>query len=224
LIQFLARAAVMLLVMAVVMPIAIVAGSPEPLTIALAIGLPGLTGMFWVARSRRKTLQAARRAAAAARNAIGPRAPSRSTLPDADAPFADPEASMPRWRRPSLQLARKLDPSRAARAERDPVRFGPASGVGRDDLRMVRYAVVPLLDWPDEVLGERKADLGTGDEVRVLGARGAFLEVESPEGMRGWIHRTTVGPVARPAHEAEDVLAAMLTARGIADPVRERMA
>jgi len=80
---------------------------------------------------------------------------------------------------------------------------------------MVRYAVVPLLDWPDEVLGERQDDLATGDEVRVLGSRGAFLEIECPDGRRGWIHRTTVGPPAEPHPDAQEALDAVLLARGL---------
>jgi len=218
LVRMIARAAVMLLVMAVVIPVAVVTGLPAPVSLALAIALPGLAGLFWVGR-RRGAIATARRAAGAATAAlrgVAPAAPSRRvTLPDLETAFDDPEASMPRWRRPSLMLARKLDPAHSVDARREPIRFAPGSVADRSELRMVRYAVVPLLDWPDEVLGERQDDLATGDEVHVLAARGAFLEVECPDGRRGWIHRTTVGPPAEPHADAQEALDAVLLARGL---------
>jgi hypothetical protein len=81
-----------------------------------------------------------------------------------------------------------------------------------------------MLDRPDEVLGLRLADLESGDEVNVIGASGAFVEVLCPNGDRGWLHRTTLGP--RPAAvpdtelppsspEADDALTALLSARGL---------
>ncbi len=50
------------------------------------------------------------------------------------------------------------------------------------DVRVVRYAVVPVLDRPDEVLGLKVSDIGAGDEVQVVGGSGAFLEVLCPNG------------------------------------------
>ncbi|MEZ0240272.1 MAG: hypothetical protein ACAH65_05690 [Chloroflexota bacterium] len=219
LVRIVLRWGVMLLVMAVAVGIAVVAGLPGPLTLALAIALPGLTGLFWVGRRRQGAFASARRAAGAATAAIrgvgAGDATRRGTVPDLETAFNDPEASMPRWRRPSLMQARKLDPSRTAEARHDPIRFPTGSVADRSELRMVRYAVVPLLDWPDEVLGERQDDLATGDEVRVIGVRGAFLEIECPDGRRGWIHRTTVGPPAEPHAEAQEALDAVLLARGL---------
>ncbi|HYN69519.1 MAG TPA: hypothetical protein VEX41_04850 [Candidatus Eisenbacteria bacterium] len=218
LVRTLARSAVLLLVMSVVILVGLVARLPLPVTLALAIALPGLTGLFWVAQRRQGALVTAHRAAdatGAAIRAVGPEIPTRrATVPDVETAFEDPEASMPRWRRPSLLLARKADPMRTADARRGPIRF-PAGSIDRSELRMVRYAVVPLLDWPDEVLGERQDDLATGDEIRVLGARGSFLEIECPDGRRGWIHRTTVGPPAEPHPEAQEALDAILLARGL---------
>ncbi len=136
----------------------------------------------------------------------------------------DPEAGMPRWRRPSLLEARRSDPTRVTTTARTPMRFGEnvASEV---DVRVVRYAVVPVLDRPDEGLGLQLSDLGSGDEVQVVGGAGAFLEVVCPNGDRGFVHRTTLGqrgsagiedglrqPVSQ---EADDALSALLTARGL---------
>ena len=128
---------------------------------------------------------------------------------------------MPRWRRPSLLEARRSDPSRQAPAYRLSMRFTDERGT-HPDLRVIRYAVVPLLDRPDEVLGVRLADLESGDEVLAVGAQGAFLEVACPNGDHGWVHRTTLGPrpAALPgsrvvAPEADDALTALLSARGL---------
>src|SRR6185436_7271249 len=93
LVRLIARSAVMLLVMAVVIPVAVVTGLPAPVTLALAIGLPGLTGLFWVGR-RRGAMASARRAAGAASAAIrgvGPGTPSRrGAVPDVETAFEDP--------------------------------------------------------------------------------------------------------------------------------------
>jgi hypothetical protein len=136
----------------------------------------------------------------------------------------DPEAGMPRWRRPSLLEARRSDPTRFAAPDRMPLRFGedPSSDI---DVRVVRYAVVPVLDRPDEVLGMQVSDLGAGDEVRVVGGSGAFLEIVCPNGDRGFVHRTTLvqqgpagiqqGLLESMPQEADDALSALLTARGL---------
>jgi len=132
----------------------------------------------------------------------------------------DPEANMPRWRRPSLLEARRSDPTRIAQAHRVPMRFTDDQ-VYQYDVRIVRYAVVPLLDRPDEVLGMRIADLESGDEVQVLSAQGTFLEIHSPNGERGFVHRTTLRPrdVAVPTFVVpephEDALSGLFPARGV---------
>jgi len=136
----------------------------------------------------------------------------------------DPESLMPRWRRPSLLAARHADPGRREIAERPVLRFLPDLAPTTAELRIVRYAVVPLLDRPDEVLGVQLIDLIAGDEVQVVETSSAFWEVVCPDGERGWVHRTTLGlpsvigrePVepSMPS-EADDVLTALLAARGL---------
>jgi hypothetical protein len=145
--------------------------------------------------------------------------------PGMPAPF-DVEASMPRWRRPSLLEARKADPTRNPltphRMSFEDGRVGPAEGYER---RTIRYRVVRLLDAPDEL---RSADIGQldqGDEVQLIERSGAYWLVLCPDGRQGWIHKMTLGDVVNEepsptAAEAwgstepeADVLSAFLAAR-----------
>jgi hypothetical protein len=145
------------------------------------------------------------------------------------------EASMPRWRRPSLLLARKADPLRntvaAPRLSFDHGLVGPIAG---NERRFIRYNVVSLLDTPDEVRGSVIGALDQGDEVQLLERRGVYWLVLCPDGSKGWLHKMTLGDVVEPAGsttgatatlpiaadswtlgggEDQDVLAAYLEAR-----------
>jgi hypothetical protein len=138
----------------------------------------------------------------------------------------DVEASMPRWRRPSLLEARKADPARnpgtAKRMSFEDGRVNAAEGYER---RTIRYRVVRLLDAPDEL---RSADIGQldqGDEVQLIEKSGAYWLVLCPDGRQGWIHKMTLGDVVneQPSPTAAeawgsseidtDVLSAFLAAR-----------
>ena len=230
-IRAIARLAVMAAVLAAVLVGAIVAGLGMTTAIAVGIVLAGVTGLVGVARRPRAPSGAAqieamlaadpldKQKAAAQAHGSTPTAATRvdSMSPKAETP-ADPEANMPRWRRPSLLEARRSDPTRLDPSARMPMRFSERDSAELD-VRVVRYAVVPVLDRPDEVLGLRLTDLGQGDEIQVLGASGAFLEVLCPNGDQGFVHRTTVGQRAQASHpvpqEADDALNALLTARGL---------
>lgn len=151
--------------------------------------------------------------------------------------FATPvdlENQMPRWRRPSLLDARRIDPIRSVVPERPRLSFGyKASNVVEGlERRPIRHAVTSLLDRPDEILGRRIGDLVEGDEIQVEQRQGAYCQVACPDGQRGWVHRTTLGPpiatdagrwsasdAERPA-EAENALAALLAARGLQERPR----
>ena len=229
-IRAVARLGVMGLVMAAVLVAAVFAGLATTTAIALGIVLTGVVGLLGVARrpNTRKLSAADEIAAMMAPPPPSPVVrPTQLTAVEAMAPQSDTpvdvEANMPRWRRPSLLEARHADYSRLAPVHRLPMRFGDEDNAAVDT-RIVRYAVVPVLDRPDEVLGLRQGDLGSGDEVQVLGTSGAFIEVLCPSGDRGWVHRTTLGqagsvgwsgngrhPVAQ---EADDALTALLSARG----------
>jgi hypothetical protein len=227
------RLLVMASVMAAVLVAAIFAGVATTTAAAVGIVLTGSVGIVMVARRPREPLPVAGAAEAFGAAALAPAgSTTRATSVEAMAPPqarpTDAEPFVPRWRRPSLLEARHSDPSRQVPAYRVPMRFIDGLGEGAD-LRVVRYAVVPVLDRPDEVLGIRLADLEAGDEIEVISSSGAFLEVSCPNGDRGWVHRTTVGqaePVAAqptpvrpsPAHvskEADDALTALLSARGL---------
>ncbi|HEV2006168.1 MAG TPA: hypothetical protein VGQ85_06085 [Candidatus Limnocylindrales bacterium] len=148
--------------------------------------------------------------------AMAPAAAAAATL--------DAEALMPRWRRPSLLAARHGEPGRREVAERSAMRFSPDVAPTTAELRIVRYAVVPLLDRPDEVLGLHLIDLIAGDEVQVIETSSAYWEVVCADGERGFVHRTTLGlpsviwrePEQHDVpNEANDVLSALLAARGL---------
>ena len=236
-IRALARFAVMGAVMGAALVGAIFAGLGTTTAIAMGIVLAGVVGLVGVARRPRQQrnpvaeIEAMLAADPLERKQEAPPQPksvSETTGVDAMAPpgtrEADPEAGMPRWRRPSLLEARRSDPTRLAPIARTPMRFGE-NVPSEVDVRVVRYAVVPVLDRPDEVLGLQLSDLGAGDEVQVIGGAGAFLEVLCPNGDRGFVHRTTLGgrgstriqdelrqPVTQ---EADDALSALLAARGL---------
>ena len=219
------------LVLAAVLATATFAGLAT--TTALALGMlgAGVVGGVSTVRGRPHKPSAADEIAAImapehARNAAAKALanPEVATAVDAMAPpearEVDPEANMPRWRRPSLLEARRSDYSRQMQAARTPMRFTDDQ-VYQFDVRIVRYAVVPLLDRPDELQAVRIGDLEAGDEVQVLSTQGAFLDIHCPNGERGFVHRTTLRPrdAVAPAFAAatdsyDEALGAMLS-RGL---------
>ncbi len=104
------------------------------------------------------------------------------------------ESLLPRWRRPSLLQARKLDPVRdttpALRLTFDQGLVGPLAGHER---RVIRYRVVRLLDSPDELRGAEIGYLDQGDEVQVLEKQGVYCLVLCPDGQQGWLHKMVLG-------------------------------
>jgi hypothetical protein len=108
----------------------------------------------------------------------------------------DPEASLPRWRRPSLLEARRADPIRdAAEVPRLTFDHGLVGPINGRERRMIRYTLVRLLDIPDELRGTELAFLDQGDEVELLEKRGVYWLVLCPDGRQGWIHKMTLGEV-----------------------------
>ena len=214
LMRALGRLLVMALVMGIVVATSMYAGLAATVTVGLAIVLAGIVGMAGTVRRRPVML------APIEHPAVVAMAPQSAVA----AAATDPEANIPRWRRPSVQAARFADPSRYDPRLRAPMRFTPDTAPTTAELRVVRYAVVPLLDRPDEVMGMQLADLMMGDELQVTESSGAYWEVVTPDGERGWVHRTTLGlPSAlttkpdepEPRVEVEDALTALLAARGL---------
>jgi hypothetical protein len=225
-----ARLLVMGGVMSAVLVGAVYAGLAATTAIALGVVGAGVVGLLGVARRPAvQKLSAAEQIAAM----MAPPAPApqprpsiardeQVMAPPVETPV-DPESNMPRWRRPSLLEARRSDPSRMEPVHRMPMRFSDVSA--ELDLRIVRYAVVPVLDRPDEVLGLRISDLGAGDECQVLNTSGAYIEILCPNGDQGWVHRTTLGQrggMSLPgtqklamSQEGDDALTALLSARGL---------
>jgi hypothetical protein len=108
----------------------------------------------------------------------------------------EPDAEMPRWRRPSLLHARKADPLRNAVALA-PLSFdhglvGPLEGHER---RLIRYTTVTLLDAPDELRSAAIGSVAKDDEVQLLKKSGTYWLVLCPDGRQGWLHRMTLGDV-----------------------------
>ncbi len=206
LIKAVGRLVVMALVVIVVVATSIYAGLAATVAVGLAIVLAGIVGLTGVVRRRRapqldEPIEHPTVVAMAPESAVAVAA-------------IDPEALMPRWR------------SRYGVRERAAMRFTPDTAPTTAELRIIRYAVVPLLDRPDEVLGMQITDLITGDEVQVTESTGPFWEVVCPDGERGWVHRTTLGLPGVIEHEpvveervrpgdADDVLTALLAARGL---------
>jgi hypothetical protein len=131
----------------------------------------------------------------------------------------DIEAGMPRWRRPSLLEARKADPARTVVANHRQSFDAALVNDGRER-RTIRYAVVRLLDAPDELRSAEIGQLDQGDEVQLIERSGSYWLVLCPDGRQGWLHKMTLGDVvtdAAPASFArevdDDVLTAFLAAR-----------
>ncbi|HTS15810.1 MAG TPA: SH3 domain-containing protein, partial [Candidatus Sulfotelmatobacter sp.] len=104
------------------------------------------------------------------------------------------EATLPRWRRPSLKAARLASDRKPV--ETVPLAFGAAVAASvTNERRVIRYAVVPLVDAPDEIRSTEIGQLQQGDEVELLASEGRWMRVRTPVGSIGWVHKTTLAPL-----------------------------
>ncbi|HSK51642.1 MAG TPA: SH3 domain-containing protein [Clostridia bacterium] len=111
----------------------------------------------------------------------------------------DPEAQIPRWRRPSLQAARQSR-GLAPMAVREPLRFRDGSRLR--ELRVVEYRMVRVADRPDDLEAEELGRLDRGDEVDVLERARGYALVSTPNGLRGWVEAATLGHPSDPGPAA----------------------
>ena len=109
------------------------------------------------------------------------------------------ESLMPRWRRPSLQEVRRMDPLRAT-ADATHLSFDSAGVTPLADCerRIIGYRLVRLLDSPDEFRSAEIGILDQGDEVQLLRRQGVYCLVLCPDGRQGWVHRMTLAEPVRP--------------------------
>ena len=128
----------------------------------------------------------------AAPNAV-PAVPASRSMASAigavgDAPV-DVESDIPRWRRPSVQAARR---SRfAPPSTDDPVRFDTAPVAGVERL-IAAYRLVRVGDGPDDVHSQEVGRLERGDEVDVLEQLGEWSRIRRADDLRGWVPSFTL--------------------------------
>jgi len=108
---------------------------------------------------------------------------------EATTPALDPEALIPRWRRPSLQAARQSSYAEAG-SGRPPLRFQPGVDVGA--LRVVGYRLVFVSDRPSDNEAVEVGRLDRGDQVDLLRLENGFALVKAPDGLRGWVEASTL--------------------------------
>lgn len=164
-----------------------------PVTVSTAGGVALMMGFLFFGKRRRDGEPPAPDPVLQAAAARGEPPASSQMLPP-----ADPEAHLPRWRRPSLLEARKSDPIRNP-VERPPLTFdrGLVSPVQGKERRRIRYRVVRLLDAPDELRSAEIGVLDQGDEVQLLERSGSFWLVLAPDGQKGWVHRMVLEEIPR---------------------------
>ena len=109
--------------------------------------------------------------------------------PDAVDDVPDPEALIPRWRRPSLQAARQSHWAEDG-GTRVPQRF-PA-GEPASERRIVAYRLVMVSDRPADRDAVELGRLDRGDEVELLALESGFALVRAPDGLEGWIDASTL--------------------------------
>ena len=128
------------------------------------------------------------RAGAAASVAEGGAAPSAGA-PDAVEDVPDPEALIPRWRRPSLQAARQSHWAEESGA-RIPQRFPAGASTG--ERRIVAYRLVLVSDRPNDRDAIELGRIDRGDEVELLALESGFALVRAPDGLEGWVDASTL--------------------------------
>ena len=126
--------------------------------------------------------------AGASASVAGGGAPPAAGAPEAVDDVPDPEALIPRWRRPSLQAARQSH--WAEEGTRVPQRFAADAPAG--ERRIVAYRLVFVSDRPQDRDAVELGRLDRGDEVEVLALDNGFARVRAPDGLEGWVDASTL--------------------------------
>jgi hypothetical protein len=158
-----------------------------PTMVTLLLGMTAWAAFVFFGRKRRDDEEPANSLLAAAA-ATGFEGQAATGLCAVD------ESLMPRWRRPSLQQARRTDPLRASAALAPHMSFEGAGvmPLANYERRTIGYRLVRLLDSPDELRATEIGVVDQGDEVQLLDRHGAYWLVLCPDGRQGWIHRMTL--------------------------------
>ena len=118
-----------------------------------------------------------------------PLVPRHDVCPEPLSAPVDAEADIPRWRRPSLEAARRSRPP--SDIVREPIRFADAPHK-EADRRVVGYRLVRVGDSPDDLRSAELGRLDRGDEVEVLDTAGDWAHVRSADGLDGWVPSITI--------------------------------
>jgi hypothetical protein len=168
----------------------------------IVLGLILATGLVLVVVARRR--QQTSRQLEAVQAIVGATAgvqsvPVRTITPSQP---MEPEASVPRWRRPSviaaryetenMRAVRAAEPAAALRARPARLFAEPTEVLG--ERMVVRYGV-QLLNRPDEPFGRIMGDLANGDQVEVLAQGEIWSNVITPSGAAGWVPTATLIPL-----------------------------
>jgi len=153
-----------------------------------------LGSVLFAVALRRRTEQSERSTFAFAIAMAGsglPPPPEEARDAEVDQPAAapDPESSIPRWRRPSLQAARQSSYAEPG-ANRMPLRFDAGFVVGA--LRIVGYRLVLVSDRPTDNAAVELGRLDRGDQVDLLRLENGYALVKAPDGLRGWVEASTL--------------------------------